>query len=76
MLPGLAGLHRRALCQQGHPPAATQIAHELDQLEHQLMREAGVDSHDFLKFMAEESGNVAGKQHPAFVVVGGCVAAP
>jgi Ataxin-3 len=35
------------------------IAQELDALEHSLMASQGVDTADFLKFAAEESGNVA-----------------
>jgi ataxin-3 len=35
------------------------IAHDLDASEKAMMMEMGTDSADFLKFMAEESGNVA-----------------
>eukprot|EP01111_Echinosteliopsis_oligospora_P012259 TRINITY_DN4177_c2_g4_i1.p1 TRINITY_DN4177_c2_g4~~TRINITY_DN4177_c2_g4_i1.p1 ORF type:complete len:301 (-),score=78.58 TRINITY_DN4177_c2_g4_i1:138-1040(-) len=35
------------------------IAHELDKAEKNLMREMGHDTVDFLKYMAEDSGNVA-----------------
>jgi hypothetical protein len=41
----------------------SQIAHELDEAEHRLMLESGMESADYLRFMAEESGNVAG-EHP------------
>ena len=37
----------------------TAIAVELDERERNLMRESGVESADFLKYMAEESGNAA-----------------
>jgi ataxin-3 len=37
----------------------TAIAVEFDEREKNLMREAGVDSADFLKYMAEDSGNAA-----------------
>lgn len=36
-----------------------EIAHQLDALERQVMEESGVDSVDYLKYMAEDSGNVA-----------------
>lgn len=36
-----------------------QIAGDLDALERNFMAEGGVDSSDYLKFMAEESGNAA-----------------
>ena len=35
------------------------IAAEFDQRERDLMKEAGVDSADFLRYMAEDSGNAA-----------------
>lgn len=35
------------------------IARQLDAKERQLMAEAGTDTNDFLKYMAEDSGNVA-----------------
>jgi Ataxin-3 len=35
------------------------IAQELDALERNLMASQGVDTQDFIKFAAEESGNVA-----------------
>ena len=35
------------------------IARQLDSKEKQLMAEAGTDTNDFLKYMAEDSGNVA-----------------
>ena len=37
----------------------TAIAVELDERERNLMRESGVESADFLKYMAEDSGNAA-----------------
>ena len=37
----------------------TAIAVEFDERERNLMRESGVESADFLKYMAEESGNAA-----------------
>lgn len=36
-----------------------EIARTLDENEHTLMQESGLDSSDFLKFVAEGSGNVA-----------------
>jgi hypothetical protein len=36
-----------------------QIAQELDALEKAFMAENGVESEDFVKFLAEESGNVS-----------------
>ena len=36
-----------------------EIAAEFDQRERDLMKEAGVDSADFLRYMAEDSGNAA-----------------
>lgn len=36
-----------------------QIAHDLDALEKEVMQEGGMTSDDYLKFAAEESGNVA-----------------
>lgn len=36
-----------------------QIAHELDALEHTFMQEGGVESADYLRFVAEGSSNVA-----------------
>lgn len=36
-----------------------QIALELDQQERAFMAEGGMESEDYLKYMAEESGNVA-----------------
>jgi Ataxin-3 len=36
------------------------IAQELDAMERNLMASQGVDTKDFLKYAAEESGNVAG----------------
>ncbi|GAQ79023.1 Ataxin-3 [Klebsormidium nitens] len=37
----------------------SQIALELDKNEREMMAESGLESSDYLKFMAEESGNVA-----------------
>jgi ataxin-3 len=37
----------------------SQIALELDRSEREMMAESGLDSSDYLKYMAEESGNVA-----------------
>ena len=37
----------------------TAIAVEFDERERNLMRESGVESADFLKYMAEDSGNAA-----------------
>ncbi|ELR20102.1 ubiquitin interaction motif domain containing protein [Acanthamoeba castellanii str. Neff] len=36
-----------------------QIAHEFDRREKEVMMASGIDSTDFLKYMAEDSGNVA-----------------
>ena len=36
-----------------------EIAAEFDQRERDLMKEAGVDSADFMRYMAEDSGNAA-----------------
>eukprot|EP00742_Colponemidia_sp_Colp-10_P003152 GILJ01003359.1.p1 GENE.GILJ01003359.1~~GILJ01003359.1.p1 ORF type:complete len:393 (+),score=71.28 GILJ01003359.1:42-1181(+) len=36
-----------------------QVAQSFDEKEKQLMMESGMESNDFLKYMAEESGNVA-----------------
>ena len=36
-----------------------QIAREFDEKEKNMMLESGFDSRDFLKYMAEDSGNVA-----------------
>ena len=36
-----------------------QIAQGLDALEQQFMAESGLQSEDYLKFVAEDSGNVA-----------------
>ena len=36
-----------------------QIAQELDALEKQYMAESGIEGEDFVKFLAEESGNVS-----------------
>ena len=38
-----------------------QIAQDLDEAEKKLMLESGMESADYLRFVAEESGNVAGK---------------
>ncbi|GAB4817846.1 hypothetical protein N2152v2_004892 [Parachlorella kessleri] len=38
-----------------------QIAQDLDEAEKKLMLESGMESADYLRFLAEESGNVAGK---------------
>eukprot|EP01091_Cochliopodium_minus_P012276 TRINITY_DN3686_c0_g1_i1.p1 TRINITY_DN3686_c0_g1~~TRINITY_DN3686_c0_g1_i1.p1 ORF type:complete len:167 (+),score=34.91 TRINITY_DN3686_c0_g1_i1:70-570(+) len=59
---GLCGVHCVNTLLQG--PYVTeielaQIALKLDDNEKLLMRENGTESEDFLKFMAEESGNVA-----------------
>jgi len=35
------------------------IALELDETERQLMAEAGIESKDYLKYMQQQSGNVA-----------------
>ena len=45
--------------QKCHSAHSLQIAQELDQMERAFMTEGGVDSADFLKFMGEDSGNVA-----------------
>ena len=37
----------------------TQIAQELDDLERNYMAAAGVESEDYVKFLAEDSGNVS-----------------
>ena len=39
--------------------ALLQIAQELDALEHQFMAEGGMEGSDYLRFVAEDSGNVA-----------------
>lgn len=36
-----------------------QIAVGLDQLEREMMAEGGLDSEDYLRFVAQDSGNVA-----------------
>ena len=36
-----------------------QIAHELDATERGFMMEGGMESEDYLKYIAEDSGNVA-----------------
>jgi ataxin-3 len=58
----LCGVHALNTLLQGpyfsaHDLAA--IATEFDERERALMREAGVESADFLKYMAEDSGNAA-----------------
>ena len=38
---------------------SVQIAHELDKQERAFMAEGGMESEDYLQYMAEDSGNVA-----------------
>ena len=44
-------------CKQHH--LLSQIAMGLDQLEREMMAEGGLDSEDYLRFVAQDSGNVA-----------------
>ncbi len=53
-----------------------QIAHELDAAERGFMMEGGTESEDYLKYIAEDSGNVAVDGHFSIQVGGfstGCV---
>lgn len=40
-------------------PPCVQIALELDRQERAFMAEGGMDSEDYLRYVAEDSGNVA-----------------
>jgi len=58
----LCGVHCVNSLLQGHYFTAVDlmmIAREIDEQERKVMLEMGADTKDFLKFMAEESGNVA-----------------
>jgi len=45
------------------------IAHQLDEHERQIMMEEGTETPEFLKYMAEESGNVADSGNYSFQVL-------
>ena len=60
----LISLVRLRGCDRDRPGAhlssrPTELASQLDAQERSMMQEAGVDSAHFLKYMAEDSGNVA-----------------